>query len=31
MKVKDMMLEEAINEKRAKDEASIERLIESQG
>ena len=31
MKVKDMMLEEAINEKRAKDEAAIERLIESQG
>ncbi len=31
MKVKDMMLEEAIAEKRAKDEASIERLIESQG
>lgn len=31
MKVKDMMLEEAISEKRAKDEASIERLIESQG
>lgn len=31
MKVKDMMLEEAINEKKAKDEAAIERLIESQG
>ncbi len=31
MKVKDMMLEEAINEKKAKNEASIERLIESQG
>ena len=31
MKVKDMMLEEAISEKKAKDEAAIERLIESQG
>ena len=31
MKVKDMMLEEAISEKKAKNEASIERLIESQG
>lgn len=31
MKVKDMMLEESINEKKAKDEAAIERLIESQG
>lgn len=31
MKVKDMMLEEAITEKKAKSEASIERLIESQG
>jgi V/A-type H+-transporting ATPase subunit D len=31
MKVKDMMLEEAISEKKAKSEAAIERLIESQG
>lgn len=31
MKVKDMMLEEAITEKRAKNEASIERLVESLG
>lgn len=31
MKVKDMMLEEAIQEKRAKSEASIERMLESQG
>ena len=31
MKVKDMMLEEAIAEKKAKDAASIDRLIESQG
>lgn len=31
MKVKDMMLEEAITEKRAKSEASIERLVESLG
>ncbi len=31
MKVKDMMLEEALAEKKAKSEASIERLIESQG
>ena len=29
MKVKDMMLEEAIAEKKAKDEAAIERMVES--
>ena len=31
MKVKDMMLEEAITEKKAQSEAAIEKLIESQG
>ena len=31
MKVKDMMLEEAIREKKAKDEASIEKLLEAEG
>ena len=29
MKVKDMMLEEAIREKKAKDEAAIEKLLEA--
>lgn len=31
MKVKDMMLEEAIRDKKAKDEAAIERMLEAEG